>query len=221
MAEALQGIVVLDLTAYLAGPYGCAILGDVGAEVIKIEPPRGDALRQYPSSLTDECRTFLGANRNKRSIVLDLKSADGQAAFYRLVERADVVVHNFRPLCPPAWNRLRDTSRPTARSHLLLADRLRRKRRRSSSGSSGLRYDAAVLHWLSLDAGERFRAAANIARFDRRLSYRLICRHRNFVSTRPSFADRRRTACKAISVKVCHFIAGWPVHMGGRRASRR
>ncbi|MDA9436945.1 CaiB/BaiF CoA transferase family protein [Bradyrhizobium sp. CCBAU 51627] len=100
MAEALQGVVVLDLTAYLAGPYGCALLGDVGAEVIKIEPPRGDALRQYPSSLTDECRTFLGANRNKRSVVLDLKSAEGQAAFYRLVDRADVVVHNFRPSVP-------------------------------------------------------------------------------------------------------------------------
>jgi crotonobetainyl-CoA:carnitine CoA-transferase CaiB-like acyl-CoA transferase len=101
MADALQGIVVLDLTAYLAGPYGCALLGDVGAEIIKIEPPGGDATRQYPSSL-EECRTFLGANRNKRSIVLDLKNAEGRAAFYRLVEQADVVVHNFRPRVPRA-----------------------------------------------------------------------------------------------------------------------
>jgi len=100
VTEALQGIVVLDLTAYLAGPYGCALLGDVGADIIKIEPPGGDAVRQYPSSLPDECRTFLGANRNKRSIVLDLKNAVGLAAFYRLVEQADVVVHNFRPSVP-------------------------------------------------------------------------------------------------------------------------
>lgn len=100
MAEALDGIVVLDLTAYLAGPYGCTVLGDVGADIIKIEPPGGDNARNYPSSLPEECRTFLGANRNKRSIVLDLKNAEGLAAFYRLVKQADVVVHNFRPSVP-------------------------------------------------------------------------------------------------------------------------
>ncbi|UQR61458.1 CoA transferase [Bradyrhizobium sp. C-145] len=101
MAEALEGIVVLDLTAYLAGPYGCAVLGDVGADVIKIEPPGGDNTRQYPSTL-EECRAFLGANRNKRSIVIDLKSAEGKKAFYRLVEKADVVVQNFRPRVAPS-----------------------------------------------------------------------------------------------------------------------
>ncbi|MCK1353260.1 CoA transferase [Bradyrhizobium sp. CW7] len=100
MAEALQGIIVLDLTQYLAGPYGCALLGDVGANVIKIEPPGGDMTRQYPSSLAEDNRTFLGANRNKRSIVLNLKHTEGLAAFYRLVEQADVVVHNFRPSVP-------------------------------------------------------------------------------------------------------------------------
>ncbi|MCK1641370.1 CoA transferase [Bradyrhizobium sp. 157] len=100
MSEALQGIVVLDLAGYLAGPYGSALLGDVGADVIKIEPPGGDAVRQYPSSLDGDNRSFLGANRNKRSIVLDLKNPEGLAAFYRLVEQADVVVHNFRPSVP-------------------------------------------------------------------------------------------------------------------------
>ncbi|MET4323944.1 CoA transferase [Bradyrhizobium sp. RT5a] len=100
MAEALHGIVVLDLTQYLAGPYGCALLGDVGADIIKIEPPGGDATRQYPSTLAEDNRTFLGANRNKRSIVLNLKDPEGLAAFYRLVEKADVVVHNFRPSVP-------------------------------------------------------------------------------------------------------------------------
>lgn len=111
MAEALQGIVVLDLTAYLAGPYACALLGDVGAEIIKIEPPGGDAVRQYPSTL-EECRPFLGANRNKRSIVLDLKRAEGRAAFYRLVENADVVVHNFRPSVPGKLGIDYETLRP-------------------------------------------------------------------------------------------------------------
>lgn len=100
MAEALEGIVVLDLTQYLAGLYGCALLGDVGADIVKIEPPGGDMTRQYPSTLAEDNRTFLGANRNKRSIVLDLKNPDGLAAFYRLVEKADVVVHNFRPSVP-------------------------------------------------------------------------------------------------------------------------
>ncbi|KRP98775.1 formyl-CoA transferase [Bradyrhizobium yuanmingense] len=101
MADALEGIVVLDLTQYLAGPYGCALLGDVGADVIKVEPPGGDAVRNYPSSLPRENRTFLGVNRNKRSIVVDLKSKEGLVAFYRLVEKADVVVHNFRPSVAP------------------------------------------------------------------------------------------------------------------------
>lgn len=100
MTAALEGIVVLDLTAYLAGPYACSLLGDAGADVIKIEPPIGDALRNYPSTLAEDNRTFMGVNRNKRSIVLDLKKAEGLKAFYRLVEKADVVVHNFRPTVP-------------------------------------------------------------------------------------------------------------------------
>ncbi|MCE0766029.1 CoA transferase [Pseudonocardia kujensis] len=97
MASALDGIVVLDLTSYLAGPYGCALLGDHGAEVVKIEAPEGDMMRRYPSTLKGENRAVLGANRNKRSIRLDLKSEAGAAAFLRMVARADVVVHNFRP----------------------------------------------------------------------------------------------------------------------------
>lgn len=97
MAPALDGVTVLDLTSYLAGPYGCALLGDQGAEVIKVEAPAGDTMRGYPSTLKGENRAFLGANRNKRSIRLDLKSTQGHDAFLRMVARADVVVHNFRP----------------------------------------------------------------------------------------------------------------------------
>ena len=93
----LDGIRVLDLSAYIAGPYACSLLADSGAEVIKIEPPQGDALRHYPSTLPQESRGFLGTNRSKRGIVLDLKQPEGQEVLLRLIERADVLVHNFRP----------------------------------------------------------------------------------------------------------------------------
>ena len=61
----LSGVRVLDLSAYIAGPYGCSLLADQGAEVLKIEPPDGDNLRKYPSSLAAESRAFLGVNRSK------------------------------------------------------------------------------------------------------------------------------------------------------------
>jgi formyl-CoA transferase len=96
----LSGIRVLDLSAYIAGPYGCSLLADLGAEVIKVEPPAGDTLRQYPSTLEPEARAFLGTNRSKLGIVLDLKQPEGQQALLRLVESADVLVHNFRPSVP-------------------------------------------------------------------------------------------------------------------------
>jgi crotonobetainyl-CoA:carnitine CoA-transferase CaiB-like acyl-CoA transferase len=97
----LGGIRVLDLSAYIAGPYGCTLLADQGAEVIKIEPPDGDNLRKYPSTLEAESRAFLGVNRSKLGIVLDLKRPDGRTALFELVKTADVLVHNFRPSVPP------------------------------------------------------------------------------------------------------------------------
>jgi formyl-CoA transferase len=96
----LSGIKVLDLSSYIAGPQGCALLADLGAEVIKIEPRTGDGLRHYPSTLEAESRAFLGVNRSKRGIVLDLKQADGLSALLKLAARADVLVHNFRPGVP-------------------------------------------------------------------------------------------------------------------------
>ena len=97
----LSGIRVLDLSAYIAGPYGCALLADMGAEVIKIEPPSGDNLRKYPSTLEAESRAFLGVNRSKRGIVIDLKRPEGLAILLKLVDTADVLVHNFRPSVAP------------------------------------------------------------------------------------------------------------------------
>ncbi len=97
----LSGIRVLDLSAYIAGPYGCSLLADQGAQVIKIEPPAGDNLRKYPSSLETESRAFLGVNRSKLGAVLDLKVAADLDVLIALVRSADVLVHNFRPSVPP------------------------------------------------------------------------------------------------------------------------
>ena len=99
-AGPLGGITVLDLCSYLAGPYGCTLLADLCASVIKIEAPQGDMLRQFPSSLAGESRFFLGANRGKRAIALDLKQPEGLAVLHHMVETADVLVENFRPSVP-------------------------------------------------------------------------------------------------------------------------
>ncbi|WP_126243051.1 CaiB/BaiF CoA transferase family protein [Burkholderia gladioli] len=108
----LSGVRVLDLSAYIAGPYGCTLLADQGAEVIKIEPPTGDNLRKYPSTLEAESRAFLGVNRGKRGLVLDLKQREALDVLLSLVKQADVLVHNFRPSVPArlgiAYEQLRE-----------------------------------------------------------------------------------------------------------------
>ena len=108
----LAGVRVLDLSAYIAGPYGCTLLADMGAEVVKIEPPGGDNLRKYPSTLSAESRAFMGVNRGKRGLALDLKQPEGLAVLQRLLDEADVLVHNFRPAVPPrlgiAFEQLRE-----------------------------------------------------------------------------------------------------------------
>ncbi|HEY1133874.1 MAG TPA: CoA transferase [Nocardioides sp.] len=98
----LSDIVVLDLTQALAGPHATMILGDLGARVIKVERASGDDSRAWgpPWVGEEEDRVstyFLSANRNKQSIVLDLKSDEGRATLWRLVDAADVLVENFRP----------------------------------------------------------------------------------------------------------------------------
>jgi formyl-CoA transferase/CoA:oxalate CoA-transferase len=95
-AGPLQGIRVLDLTRYLAGPYCTMLLGDMGADVIKVEPPRGG--RDFGSGAGGHANYFfLSVNRSKRSLTLDLQQARGRDVFLRLVDGADVVVENFRP----------------------------------------------------------------------------------------------------------------------------
>jgi crotonobetainyl-CoA:carnitine CoA-transferase CaiB-like acyl-CoA transferase len=98
VALPLEGIVVADLTQNVAGPFCTQILGDMGADVIKIEPPeRGDEARAWaPPYWGDESATFLSLNRNKRSLGLDLKAAGGLEVLRRLVARADVFVQSLR-----------------------------------------------------------------------------------------------------------------------------
>ncbi len=94
----LKGIRVLDLTRVLAGPYATLILGDLGAEVIKIERPgNGDDSRAFGPFLEGESLYFMSLNRNKKSIVLDLRLEKGKELFKKLVEVSEVVVENFRP----------------------------------------------------------------------------------------------------------------------------
>jgi crotonobetainyl-CoA:carnitine CoA-transferase CaiB-like acyl-CoA transferase len=96
-ARPLSGVRILDLTRFLAGPYCTMLLADLGAEVIKIEPPEGDESRhQKAYRYGDETAYYISANRNKRGIVLDLKRPEGRQVFYELVAHADVVVDNYR-----------------------------------------------------------------------------------------------------------------------------
>ena len=90
---ALCGIRVIDLTRVLAGPFCTMLLGDLGAEIIKIEMPgQGDDSRRYPPFIGDESAYFMNLNRNKKSVVLNLKDPKGKKIFLDLVACADVVL---------------------------------------------------------------------------------------------------------------------------------
>jgi crotonobetainyl-CoA:carnitine CoA-transferase CaiB-like acyl-CoA transferase len=100
-APPLHGIRVLDLTTFLSGPFCTQVLADLGAEVVKVEPPAGDSSRHIPPHFVGEDSAyFLANNRTKRSVCVDMRQDEGQALVRRLIGEVDVVVENFRPGVP-------------------------------------------------------------------------------------------------------------------------
>src|SRR5947208_2746281 len=96
-AAALASIRVLDVTQVMAGPFCAMLLADLGADVIKIEPPAGDSTRQMPRGVGADSPSFNAVNRGKRSAVVNLKSAAGRDVFHRLAGSTDILIENYRP----------------------------------------------------------------------------------------------------------------------------
>jgi len=99
MERALEGIRVLDLTTFMSGPFASMVLGDLGAEIIKIEQPgKGDASRQIPPYFHEgESLYYISLNRNKKSVTLNLNTEKGKDILYELVRKVDIVIENYRP----------------------------------------------------------------------------------------------------------------------------
>ena len=95
--RALEDIRVLDAASMMAGPYGATLLADLGADVIKLEPPNGDETRRIGPRTETDSGVFVGINRNKRSIAVDLRTEEGREVLGALVDWADVLVENLRP----------------------------------------------------------------------------------------------------------------------------
>jgi len=94
----LSGVRIVDFTLFLSGPFATQILGDLGAEVIKVESPEGDMSRTVPPRFVDGSSTYFGStNRNKKSVVIDMRTPDGLAAARQLIGGADAVLESFRP----------------------------------------------------------------------------------------------------------------------------
>ena len=94
----LEGVKVLDLTNVMAGPYCSMVLGDMGAEIIKVENfPEGDTSRRFEPQVNGESYCFAVLNRNKKSLALDMKNPRGKEIVMKLAEEADIVIENFRP----------------------------------------------------------------------------------------------------------------------------
>jgi crotonobetainyl-CoA:carnitine CoA-transferase CaiB-like acyl-CoA transferase len=100
----LNGVTVLEFTQIIAGPFGCQNLADMGAEVIKVEPPEGEPWRQFSQFMPGESKTYQGLNRGKRSLVLALQDPAAQEIVHRLMPQIDVVVVNYRPDVPKRLN---------------------------------------------------------------------------------------------------------------------
>ncbi len=97
MERALEGLRVLDATQFMAGPFCTMLLADLGADVIKVEPPTGDPTRQMAGAVGTESASFNAVNRGKRGLVLNLKAPEGRRAFTHLARSMDIVIENYRP----------------------------------------------------------------------------------------------------------------------------
>src|SRR3979409_888148 len=103
-AGALAGIKGADLTRVLGGPYCTMILSDHGADVIKVEPPQGDEVRDWgPPFHEGDASYFIGVNRNKRAMAVDLRKPEGQKIVLKMLEDADVLIENFKPGDMERW----------------------------------------------------------------------------------------------------------------------
>ena len=101
---ALAGVKIVDLTRVLGGPFATQLLADHGADVIKLEPPMGDEVRDWGPPFHDgDASYYIGINRNKRSIGLDLAQPTGRQVLLRLLEGADALIENFKPGSMEAW----------------------------------------------------------------------------------------------------------------------
>src|SRR3989475_9226293 len=96
-STALAGLRVLDVTQVMAGPFCAMILADLGADVIKIEPPSGDSTRQMPGAVRGDSPSFNAVNRGKRSVVINLKVKEGRDVLTRLARSSDILIENYRP----------------------------------------------------------------------------------------------------------------------------
>src|SRR5215471_14306921 len=101
---ALAGVKIVDLTRVLGGPFATQLLADHGADIIKVEPPMGDEVRDWgPPFHDDDASYYIGINRNKRSIGLDLAQEGGRVVLLKMLETADVLIENFKPGTLEKW----------------------------------------------------------------------------------------------------------------------
>ena len=215
-AGPLDGVKVLDLCSYLAGPYGCTLLADFGADVIKIESPQGDMLRQFPSSPTGESRFFLGTNRGKRALALDLKQPQGLAVLHRMVAGADVLVENFRPSVPARlgieYPRLRAVN-----PRLIYAGLTGYGDAGPLSEKGGFDQVLQCLSGMAVfQGGGADRPQLVLGSVTRllHLGAARLWRHRRAV---PARAQRHRTISQPLAVAERVDNTGWPFRVGGER----
>ena len=187
---ALDGIRVLEFSQIIAGPVVGVNLSDLGADVIKVEPPGGEPIRNSGSVVPGESKAYQSYNRGKRGMVLDLHDPRGLQTAYRLIPHMDVVVTNYRPgVVQRIGHRLRDAARAARGPHLPRGDGLRHDRPRGPPGRQRRRDPRLLRH-------RRRR------RTDRR------ARRRSSSAPRRSRTTRRRSRARWASVRRSSTVSG-------------